>query len=373
MLYSNTLTESHVNDLKEIVSLIRAQPRLLKVVKHRLNEYVEELDLLDDFDGNKITRMFADRRMPERADLRAMLYDFFTIKAVDFLRRIGSDDAAVRDILKKIKLLKMEFRKHAGRSENPFLGLSQDIDETDLSITVPDEFLKYFIGYRMSSVNGDIVRFAFRISKQGRRSSKIGPFVSYRNYYQRSFSSWKVDGHGVYNKNRTLYLFGHARNLKTDESLGYRMQALQRIADSNLIAGPLISMDPTGPLAARILLVPVEDHKLSPELEKLKKEKFNAFVEHMISQDYAQRKTKYLSEITEHLKVVFPDDPLGELYYQISNFTTTTVRGVQGPGNKLARNEVALRELANENHWSNEVHSNRIADALMDLLLRARS
>ncbi|MEH6525596.1 MAG: hypothetical protein V7723_05950 [Sneathiella sp.] len=363
MLYSNTLRESHVKDLTDIYVSIKLHNRLFRSLRTRLREHIFDLDLEEDFDGKKVNRLFTEQAMPQRADLRAMLYDFVTLDALGFLRSVQKEEKAAKGIIEKIEKLQKNFNAQVAGGQNPFLRLARDVDIADFNVEVPEAFLGKFIGYRRSSINGDIVRFYFRIFKQKGTKS---PFVRYLNRYQRGNHTWQVQGNGVYNESGTLYLFGHARNSNTKKSLGYRIQAVQQIGGTDLLCGPLISMDSAGPIAARMLLVPLGEHMLTDFQKDQMAKSWQGFVDHIISQDFSHRKTDFHTEIRKNLVKIFGNECESKLYYYISNFTLTTLKGVPEPDNALINTEVLLRQIVETNGMDFSEHVSAILSALRE-------
>ena len=105
--------------------------------------------------------------------------------------------------------------------------------------------------------------------------------VRYVNEYTRGGTHWRVSGAG-YCVRDTLYLFGHAVSVNTpaekQESLGLRFLALRELPDTRCLNGLVISMAGDGmPIAARVVLVPMERHKLSDESAALKRRSQSAW------------------------------------------------------------------------------------------------
>lgn len=355
MLYTSSLREQHIQALENIFKAIYGNQKLCKRIKPRLEEYIDNLDLAEEFGTRKINRMFKDGKIPTRGDHAAMLYDFITIPTLDYLRSIRNEDKETVQIIEKIDALILSFKTKFEGGENPFTILAHDIDVSDLSVDVPPEFEGKFIGYRRSSINGDVVRFYLKIERFG--SLKM-PFVRFWNRYQRGNNDWSVTGGGVYTKSDVLYLFGHARDRKSKQSLGYRIQALQQIGKTGMLCGPIISMDSRGPMSARMLLIPIDKHNWTEKQNKMTEWQR---IKWLISKKATLDNKKYIGEIKHNVQNCFDSGSDQDLFYYISNLTTTTLRGLPDPDDKLMKTEIELRRIAFINGFD-------VSDRILSLL-----
>ncbi|MEM7068171.1 MAG: hypothetical protein AAF478_04735 [Pseudomonadota bacterium] len=342
MLYNSSLKGPQIKKIGDIFVAIAKDRQQKSRIKRRLKERLSDFGILDIFNEKKIDRIFGGT-IPQQGDQASFLFDFLVVDVLNYVR-MSSIDAELRIELEDgIHDLIANYRDALKENQNPFVTLANDIDLGNLGTGVPKEFCNRFIGYRRSSIHGDVVRFYIKISSPTHANF---PFVRYTNRYQRGNNSWLVSGGGVYTKDNVLYLFGHAREKDSGQSLGYRVLALQRIGTTKNLCGPLISMDSNGPIAARVLLLPLEDHDLTVEQKNMSERKL---IEWMVSREAAENNDRYLDEIKANVASCFDSKNHQDLFYYISNATRTTLRGVPEPDEPLIKAETELRRICSAN------------------------
>ena len=358
-LYAHTLRPHHVQRLGDIFRLIRSSKSLYRWVRFHLDEFVSKHDRNDDFYPRRVSRIFAGE-LPGDLSLCALLYDFATIELAGYLKENHGKAGEFGKLISTIDALSISVTNQINDTNNPFSILARDIDATELNVDVPNLFINEFIGYRRSSRRGDVVRFYFKIYRQNRKRQ---PFVRYKNRYSRGNRYWTVKGGGVYTQEDTLYLFGHARDKNDRRSRGYRVQALKQLGTTNMLCGPVISMDSKGPIAARIILIPVNEHK---KTEKQRKILDRDFIEYMVGQNSVENTYEYIEEVRKNISHCFGREEEQGLYYYMSNLTTTVLHGEPDEDDVLIKEEVEMRRIAYENGFD-------IADRLAFLMRRENS
>ncbi|MBX3479774.1 MAG: hypothetical protein KF842_05200 [Caulobacter sp.] len=119
-------------------------------------------------------------------------------------------------------------------------------------------FLGDYLGYRVSSRKGEIVRFSLSISLSGTNE------LTFRNIYDRDGVRWICSGGGLA-QGPSLYLIGMATDQKNPSiHRGYRMLCLEIWRGTKILQGVVISRDKLGPIAARFVAIPVGSHDLDP-------------------------------------------------------------------------------------------------------------
>ena len=181
---------------------------------------------------------------------------------------------------------------------------------------IPKVFINEFIGYRRSSNLGHVIRF--HINTFFDKDTKRLGFI---NEYYRDNERWMVQGFGVFIK-ETMYFCGHARNNQTDDTLGLRFMALRQLGTRPYLVGLILSMDTdTQPIAARILLVPEDDHSFGEEYSGLSEpDRINRLLERGLDQDVLGK------EIQSSLGGVFHPHSTDYLYRIIRNTSYTVLK-----------------------------------------------
>lgn len=281
----------------------------------------------------------------KHSEIVALFCDYLFSKFKDEIRvsRFSSRDIE-SDILKKIEHLRLSVSGKIRKSGNPFDYMAMEMDASEWKSEIPPKFLGSFVGYRRSAHDEDVVRFLFNI-KEIRESGQS--FVTYVNKYQRHGVKYLVNGGGIYSDG-TLYMFGNARR-RSGKSHSYRMQALSLLQpDLPILIGPVISRDRVNPFAARIVLIPLKDHRLTKRQRDMShKELREDFVSSSLNLD----KKEYINEIKNNVGYLFErkDNVFGVngergLFFYISNLTSTVVLGIPDFADKTILNEVRVRE-----------------------------
>jgi hypothetical protein len=111
-----------------------------------------------------------------------------------------------------------------------------------------------YFGYRRSTSRGAIIRFSLSIRHRG------GGIFTFENHFRSTMLDWKVYGAGFFRAGN-LYLVGNATS-DDGKGRGLRCFAIRPEADQELISGIVITTEANSqPIAARILLIPVRNHK----------------------------------------------------------------------------------------------------------------
>jgi hypothetical protein len=236
--------------------------------RRELSDYIrQEFKLmLQTFGIDKITPYHLSRIliMPSKAkELQRLMLYHYTVQNLrfDLKYKFGLDK--YKDLTRLVAALVDHGRKaekQRRREKNvksPLLNIENSFEMDDHLEEVPGMFCKQYLGYRRSSTLSGIIRFSIHIE----------PFIGDRrrvyfsNHYVRNDIRWIVKGSGLY-VNRVLYLYGHARSDDTNESLGLRFFALRPLENTEILIGPIITMNFEEPIAARGVLIPLERHKL---------------------------------------------------------------------------------------------------------------
>lgn len=125
----------------------------------------------------------------------------------------------------------------------------------DLNKTIVGEYF----GYRRSSNRGRIVRFYIKIEEAGDAG-----LLSFKNEYYQEPDHWMVKGCG-FDRDGLTNLIGHACEADDEDvGLGIRFFVLNKFRRLGWFVGLLNSLDRNQqPIASRIVLIPVEQHKLA--------------------------------------------------------------------------------------------------------------
>ena len=120
------------------------------------------------------------------------------------------------------------------------------------------------------------------------------------------------------------------------------MLALKVLNENGFLSGVVISMDPEGPIAAKVVLIPITQHVLTTVQKEIPGEsplKNDEFIDYMISEAHLRDKNRYLEEIVANTANCFNSGTDG-VFVHTSNFTTTLLKGA-APSNL----DFVLREL----------------------------
>lgn len=199
-------------------------------------------------------RKIDTKQLAELKDFKGLTYDRALVG------EFGSISELRRKLLRHLLIQVRELRKNKGRSESTeakaaiklLLGMSEGAH-----YQVGDAVAGEYFGYRRSANHGNIIRFYIKIE----RAPETG-LLSFKNRFRRGRLNWIVDGVG-FDVGEISYLMGQA---KTDSgkraAFGMRFFALTTYRSFDWYVGPLISMDDNqDPIAARVVLVPADQHK----------------------------------------------------------------------------------------------------------------
>lgn len=127
------------------------------------------------------------------------------------------------------------------------------------SISSPKDIAGEYFGYRRSSTRGHIIRFSVKIE-----ASENGLYT-FQNRFRRNDNFWVVSGTG-FAKDENIYLIGNSKfeNTGPGGSLrrGIRCFALRTATDGCLYGIVLTTQDADKPIAARIVLIPMDQHRV---------------------------------------------------------------------------------------------------------------
>jgi hypothetical protein len=120
-----------------------------------------------------------------------------------------------------------------------------------------------YFGYRRSTTRGTVIRFSLSIRDRG------GGIYHFENHFRSRLEDWIVTGTGFF-KDGNLYLVGNASSEEGSLGRGLRCFALRPEARTReLISGVVLTTESSNrPIGARILLVPVRNHR-DPRLDAL--------------------------------------------------------------------------------------------------------
>ena len=223
--------------------------------------------MLQIFGVDEITPYHLSRILttPSKAkELQRLMLYHYTVHNLRFDLKYRFEISKHRELIRLISVLidvgkrADEKRREEINVKSPLFNVEHSFEMDDHIEEIPGIFCKQYLGYRRSSSLNGIIRFSINIE----------PFIGDRrrvyfsNYYVRKNVRWIVKGSGLY-INRVLYLYGHARAEETKESLGLRFFALRPLEDTDILIGPIITMNLEEPIAARGVLIPLERHDLN--------------------------------------------------------------------------------------------------------------
>ena len=221
---------------------------------------------------------------------------------------------------------------------------------------IPKIYFNEFFGYRRSSNTGEVVRFYLETRKTSDPDK-----LTFVNEYHRNHHHWSVEGSGLYS-DETLYLFGHAKDYRTEKSRGYRIMAIQPLGINELLSGLIISMDDTGPIAGRIILVPRSEHSLTEAQENE-----DDLISYMVRPVQSENRFQYVEEIRQNLRDVLEGYPDNYIFRLISNFTLSTVPCRPKENDTLVQRELEYRRMAHQNGWDLRIIEQQMFQALRDI------
>lgn len=242
------------------------------------------------------------------------------------------------DLPDRILALKGSVYDRLTALRNPFSLLAAELPFREAVDPVPSAFIRKFCGYRRSARKNDVIRFTYDIERNGREDSA---YVTFTNKYIRSGEEHIVRGGGVY-ADRTLFLFGHAK-LPDGISAGYRIQALQELKPgTNVLIGPVISKFSDMPLAARILLIPNENHEFPARLNRASPERIEKYI---LDPPKKNKYTQYVDNLYNETSPYLKECKLRSLFYYVSNLTDTVIWGRPEPDHPLMEKDIKIRAL----------------------------
>jgi hypothetical protein len=266
--YVTSVRRSRAND---ILKLIASETALLRELEGKVIKFLKD-------HGCIISNSSARRYV--RAIEEANKNQHLIIQWVeDKLPAVLTENAADPNIIAKIKeLLSTPIEKYIENNTSavpstdavnaPSSGPHKDAIELLLGMSqgahyhVSDFIAGEYFGYRRSANHGSIIRFYIAITN----SAETG-LLRFRNRFRRGVCPWTVDGFGL-NVGEVTYLMGQAKtDIGKQSNFGLRFFALKQYRSFGWCMGPLISMDDEAdPIAARVVLVPAEQHKTFQKL-----------------------------------------------------------------------------------------------------------
>jgi hypothetical protein len=126
------------------------------------------------------------------------------------------------------------------------------------------------------------------------------------------------------------------------ESLGLRFLALRELPDTRCLNGLVISMAGDGmPIAARVVLVPMERHKLSDESAALKRRSQSAWELLMI-----QHSPVYDADIVSQIGDAFVPRKVNYFLELIRNHTNSVLTGRPSEDSTISEKEESVRRFS---------------------------
>lgn len=246
------LTPAEVKALDAVYAAVRKNKAVLSSVRTEFKSLLEEL-------GEKakpylLARLFLK---PSKAKYKYVLLLYqFTMMNLRFDLKHKASPETTKTIDDKLSDLVNASKTKEQESKTALLSVQHGLDMDDDVAEVPRRFYKKYFGYRRSSSPGGIIRFSLTIE----------PFfgdrrrVYFVNEYVRRNIQWVVKGSGMY-INQVLYLYGNARSKHGERNLGLRFFALRPLENTSILIGPVITMNFEEPIAARMVLIPIDKHE----------------------------------------------------------------------------------------------------------------
>lgn len=341
--------------LQKLAEYIKKDKELLELQKFRFKIFLEkELPHLkrEKHDIDRTTTNPKSRQY----EYQIALFDFYTEEFFPtFIMPKKKIHNNYQEIIYTYEDMLYSTRRKFDSTRNPMMALHArhgwHADE------IPMEFEGEFFGYRRSSTAGDVIRYYLKTTRsQGYRT------LTYINEYRRDEKRWRVLGVGVY-ESSCLYLFGHAFDPVSQESKGFRLLTLKKLGETKLLTGIVISMDNQEPIGASTILIPKCCHNFNNQQKKLKN-KPDKFIDYMIKTRGYAEKEKYIQEIKYNTENLF--DPHGDdgVFYYISNFTLSVLKGEPPSDDALIELEVLFRSFIQLNTGSQDSVKFRISEIL---------
>ena len=350
MLSSTFLSDEDESDLKYCLENIFRSKREKTAFWEKFGLFLERNNV-DLIEKTKRSRLLERWDQVSYKD-RVYLYDYLIIYYLPELSAFATSSGFDVKLLETIKRLEVMKSRRVASVTFPLSSLLGK-GETN-KIEKPYSALQdVYLGYRISSEKGEIVRFGFSLS-----IDEYTHKVTYHNTYQRDALRVTSQGEGAVIKT-TLYLSGDAWQSDHPEiGRGVRFFALEYWRDTKLLTGVLISRDKSGPIASRILLIPFDQHAFEIQSESkegknlpkeyealadLKIDKSNPsskdnqdLLKKVVELDranyekygigYKHLKNWYFDQTVSAIKSNSKDDAQFSLYLFLSNLTGTTLK-----------------------------------------------
>lgn len=341
MLHQSLLTEAEYSLLEEICKIFLEEEN----VAIRINMWSEFNAF---FESHKRTKLQSHEKLRLLRNVRKYKYsrvvEFYDFLVNDFRRSLADKTGEVNQSLLTRVIALREAGLRRPLPHNPFLPFLSS--SSMLTLDGPEDwFAGDYLGYRVSSRHGEVLRFALSIYKEPGAG-----VVQFKNYYERDERNVCNEGIG-FQLGRYLYLVGEAVDANdASHSLGFRMIALRRWRpSSNLMNGLVISQDRTGIIAAKVVLAPIKAHSFDEnsiyssiafeeEDGRLDWEDCKKIVirdRNIYLQDsYEKLQKQYLDQFYGAIESGSNDDYKLGLWHFISNLTNTVLLGrVDGANN----------------------------------------
>lgn len=332
-----TLSEMQIDSFCAVINAIRANTRAIARLRKEFREFLEHPDVGVFFTDNQFNRLLEKPKARSYQQM-ILLLDFVNDQFVPDLldeEPFTDDFNAIFDAYDD---LKAALQAKLDAQMNPLVSLYARMNAQGQKI--PKIFFNDFVGYRRSSNLGEVVRFFL-----GTQATPDNDKLTFSNEYYRNHHHWKVDGVGIYSAS-TLYLFGHAKDHRTEQGRGYRLMALQPLGIDDILSGIVLSMDEEGPIAARIILVPLSEHQLNQRQTEAKD-----LIDYMVRPIATDERYQFVEEIRYNLGGVLDGYPDSHIFRLISNLTLSTVRCRPRDNDRLVERELEYRRLAHQNDW----------------------
>jgi hypothetical protein len=315
------LTSAEMKALDGVYAAVRKNKAIFNSVRAEFKSLLEEL-------GEKakpylLARLFLK---PSKAKYKYVLLLYkYTLMNLRFDIKYKATLESSRAIDEKLTELIDAGKLKEQRNRASLLSMQHGLEIDEDVAEIQERFYKKYFGYRRSSTPGGIIRFYLSIEPVfGDRRR-----VSFVNEYVRRNVQWVVKGSGLY-INQVLYLYGNARSKYGERNLGLRFFALRPLKETQILIGPVITMNSEEPVAARMVLIPIGKH----ERARYENESDDDFMRRLLDQNAEAEKggpEKLAEDIFPPLQDAFSEiDPNADatmLLQLINNSTYTVLKG----------------------------------------------
>lgn len=336
MLSRHLLRPEEFTLLQTICDLIEEEPQGADLVFRHFRAFLQRHDL-PDFHPWERKRLLTRISSFKYASV-VRFYDFI-ISEYRGVLWARSDDSASEQLYCIDQLL--ELRPSAGSQSRSVVRFDPASLLPPNAVLDTAAFENHFLGYRISSRKGEIVRFGAALW----RRSEDGP-LDYWNAHDRGGERWVTRGAG-WPHPRGVYATGVVSARSSANRSGVmRFSALERWRQSPIITGVEIADDQIGAIAARVVLIPVNAHDFHQERYQ-RLNILRAWADHpepedririmesildadqaLIQEDeYDSFQSVIMQQTAEAIESGRRDDGFVGLWHFINNLTNTTLHG----------------------------------------------